>query len=145
MSLNNKYLHCGTAWVEDCNSAHSNLCPECSSEVEPFKSTENGAEEVYNSAPIIKLLTALDKYSWDRFLVSYDEILSGIETFGDLIKKEAEQAGYIAQYAEENLHEFSANLFYLLTWKAFKWGLEDYEPNGCWSDKFDMKTDPFCE
>ena len=45
---------------------------------------------------IIQLLTELNKYSWDRFLVGYEELLTDIEPLNDLIKKEAEQAGYIA-------------------------------------------------
>lgn len=93
---------------------------------------------------ITQLLTALNQYSWDRFLVGYEELLTDIEPLDNLIKKEASQAGYIAQYADENL-DSRDNLFYSLTLKAFKWDLEDAEPKSSWKDKFCMKLDPFFE
>lgn len=60
---------------------------------------------------IVQLLTELNEYSWERFLVSYDELLSDIEPLDELIKKETEQAGYIALYADKNLDSRS-NFFY---------------------------------
>lgn len=54
MLVDNHYFHCGDSWiVENCDSFHNDECPECSSEIEPFKSTEyteDGDKEHYHSA-----------------------------------------------------------------------------------------------
>jgi hypothetical protein len=53
MLVDNNYFHCGDSWiVENCDSFHNDECPQCSSEIEPFKSTEyteDGDKEHYHS------------------------------------------------------------------------------------------------
>jgi hypothetical protein len=78
------------------------------------------SELIQSNKNIIQLLTALNEYSWERFLVGYEEILTDIEPLCELVEKEAQQAGYIAQYAKDNLNS-RVNFFYSLTMKAFKW------------------------
>ena len=88
---------------------------------------------------IIQLLTALNEYCWERFLVAYDEVLTDVEPLDELLEQEAKQAGYIAQYANENF-DARINLFYSLTMKAFKWDMDDIEPSTKWASKFCMKN-----
>ena len=101
-------------------------------------------ELIQSSKNIIQLLTALNEYSWERFLVGYEEILTDIEPLCELVEKEAQQAGYIAKYANENLDR-RTNLFYSLTLKAFKWDLDDFSPSSKWLAKFCLKFDPFIQ
>ncbi len=88
-----------------------------------------------------ELIKKLNEYCWDRFLVGVNELWRDFP-----VEEDEEDADILAdtefQSDFEN-HFKKRNLFCALAWRAYKWDLDDMEPQKNYEEIYGYDNDPF--